>query len=516
MIVKFWGTKNGGGIGAINYLLNHREKEGTAITLKGDPEITKDIINGITRKHKVTVGCLSFSEGHLDSEVKVKLMEDFEKMLLPDLDSSNYNILWVEHSDKGRVELNFVIPKIDLESGKRLNSYLDKLDRDRVDTWKRIVNIENNFSSPDDPSKAQAFTHNNKNPFLKDYEELNGYLYQQVEEENITSRDGLVCFLKEANILVTRESKNYLSIKLPDAKKAKRFKGGIYSEKFKSIENVKDEYRTECERSKAYRVRNIREELRLLNLKGDRERKRKITEHNKCFNTVSKREHKDTLGRSDEVISINRDNRGTSNNDFGGGSTNSCKGDQRIGKFDIYSCNHSFSCELGPFSVVSDKVSVRRYQRQHKLNDQTTAEDISSNLQKRNTFQQKRDSVYRFNTKIGATHECPGDPVTQGVRASRNREQEAKRRDRETRQRARETRQRAREKRESIFEGIRRDQQQLQKRIERHFLKLKREFDIYAQRLHVFKEDIGKLAKKVRTRVKGSISFLLGDGDFTI
>ena len=50
-------------------------------------------------------------------------MEDFEKHLLPSLESDQYNILWVEHTDKGRLELNFVIPKIELTRKIALNPF---------------------------------------------------------------------------------------------------------------------------------------------------------------------------------------------------------------------------------------------------------------------------------------------------------------------------------------------------------------------------------------------------------
>ncbi|MGK3295905.1 hypothetical protein ACSLNR_28615, partial [Escherichia coli] len=41
------------------------------------------------------------------------------------------SILWVEHQDKGRLELNFVIPNMELANGKRLQPYYDRADRPR-------------------------------------------------------------------------------------------------------------------------------------------------------------------------------------------------------------------------------------------------------------------------------------------------------------------------------------------------------------------------------------------------
>ncbi|WP_419789764.1 relaxase/mobilization nuclease domain-containing protein, partial [Shewanella xiamenensis] len=66
---------------------------------------------------------MSFAEADLPRETKDKLMSDFEKLLLPGLDADQYSCLWVEHRDKGRLELNFVIPNIELTSGKRLQPY---------------------------------------------------------------------------------------------------------------------------------------------------------------------------------------------------------------------------------------------------------------------------------------------------------------------------------------------------------------------------------------------------------
>ena len=79
MVVKFFSNKKGGSAKAVNYLLNHREQEGTARVLQGDPQLTRKIINDIKFKQKTTVGCLSFEEKNISEEMKLKLMADFEK-----------------------------------------------------------------------------------------------------------------------------------------------------------------------------------------------------------------------------------------------------------------------------------------------------------------------------------------------------------------------------------------------------------------------------------------------------
>ena len=171
MVVKFFSNKKGGSSKAINYLLNEREQQGTARVLHGDPQLTRQIINDIQFKQKTTVGCLSFEEQNISEDMKYQLMEDFENHLLPGMEN-RYNILWVEHTDKGRLELNFVIPKIDLESQKSLNPYYHKADLPRVEKWQDLQNLKYNYSSPKDPSKERNVEINSHiKKFNKSYEE---------------------------------------------------------------------------------------------------------------------------------------------------------------------------------------------------------------------------------------------------------------------------------------------------------------------------------------------------------
>mgnify|MGYP002225785038 CR=1 FL=1 len=69
-------------------------------------------------------------------------MASFERVLMPGLDKDQYSILWVEHADKGRLELNFLIPNTELLTGRRLQPYYDRADRPRIDAWQTIVKAD--------------------------------------------------------------------------------------------------------------------------------------------------------------------------------------------------------------------------------------------------------------------------------------------------------------------------------------------------------------------------------------
>ncbi len=267
MVVKFFSNKKGGSSKAIDYLLNHREQQGTAKVLQGDPNLTREIINNIKFKQKTTVGCLSFEEPNISEDLKHQLMKDFENHLLPGLEKEQYNILWVEHRDKGRLELNFVIPKIELTTQKSLNPYYHKADLPRVEKWQDLNNLKYEFSNPKDPSKARTLQTNSKEIGIsKDYEQLDKLLHNLTLEGQIKNRDNLIELLQSNNIEVTRKGKDYISVKLPDSKKAKKFKGSIYDEQFTSIGAIEDISQRAEQRVEQYNNRDIQERIKSLSI----------------------------------------------------------------------------------------------------------------------------------------------------------------------------------------------------------------------------------------------------------
>lgn len=239
MYIKFFGNKKGGSKASINYLLNERVTEGTAKVLKGNPEFTKSIIGEIKNKQKVTVGSINFSEGEtLTSEKKEQIMSDFEKTLCPGMSEDQYNILWVEHTDKGRIELNFVIPKIELTTQKAFNPYFHKVDFSRIDMFEDIQNIKYNLESKKDPANAQTLLGSKLHiNLVKDYIALDKQLHDLTLSGNIQNREHLIELLKESGCKITRPHSKGFSVKLPDSKRAHRFKGSIYDEQFRSIED---------------------------------------------------------------------------------------------------------------------------------------------------------------------------------------------------------------------------------------------------------------------------------------
>ena len=294
MLVKFFENKKGGGVGSVYYLLNNRVQEGTARLLRGDKWLTLSLINAIEFKHKVTFGSLNFTEKNLPDKIKTEIMDRFEKMLLAGLErDKNYNILWVEHTDKENLELNFVIPRIELQSLKALTPYYHKADLSRVDTFKEIINLEYDLSDPNDPARGSRISGSRKKKELfKSIQELDEIVQGQVLNGRLNSRDEIIAYLRENGVEVPKVSQEYISVKLPEAKSNKRLKGAVYNERFTSIKSLEaelDRVEARVGEYKRERIANRFPRLRELNERLERLCVTKARENNGRFERSSKR-----------------------------------------------------------------------------------------------------------------------------------------------------------------------------------------------------------------------------------
>jgi len=236
MLIKFFKTNSGGGESGIDYLLNSRVADKTAYVIKGNEHVTRQIINNIENRQKTCIGCLSFEEDNIDKNVKKELIREFERILFG-MYRERFNILWVEHIDKGRLELNFIIPKIDLKSGLAFNPYYHKADMPLIDSWQNYTNLRYNFSDPKDPAKSHILQGQRKEfSLIKDYIELERILIDKFINQEFTCRSDILKAFNDNNIEITRVGRDYVSVKLPNSKKARRFKGDMFNEKFTSIE----------------------------------------------------------------------------------------------------------------------------------------------------------------------------------------------------------------------------------------------------------------------------------------
>ena len=235
MIIKFHNRGVGRGSGPVGYLLGRDGNREGATLDRGNPAVIEALIDSSPYAKKYTSGVLSFAEADLPRATKDKLMSDFEKALLPGLEGNQYAVLWVEHRDKGRLELNFVIPNIELTTGKRLQPYYHAADTQRVDAWRTIQNLTYGFSDPDDPFKRQLVSKAKDLP--KDTRQavdaITAGLYGLVSSERVRCREDVVTALQSIGLEIARLTPSSISIKNPEGGRNIRLKGVLYEQAFR-------------------------------------------------------------------------------------------------------------------------------------------------------------------------------------------------------------------------------------------------------------------------------------------
>lgn len=268
MILKM-NRKSKGKRGVVEYLLNEREQEGTAITLRGNPEITKALIQNIERKYKYLSGGLMFAkEEYINDEQKQEIMDTFEELLFTGIDTDKYNILWVEHSDKERIELNFVVPRLILDTGNDLDLYSHRRDLPLMDMWKNGINVKYGLADPNDPRRARTMTERTRvargdGTIVANRKNLDETLHKLVQKGQIKSRVQMIEILQKSGYKITRQNEESISVKHEDiGKKALRLKGGIYSENFTSTRGIESLSKERKQRIEAYDNRVARGEAR--------------------------------------------------------------------------------------------------------------------------------------------------------------------------------------------------------------------------------------------------------------
>jgi len=158
VIVKIQSRGAGAGSGPVNYLLGKDRQREQASVLRGNPEHVCELIDGCDFARAYASRVLSFQEPDIADAEKSRLMDEWEHTLLTGLDPDQYACLWVEHRDKGRLELNFVIPNIEPQSCKRLQPYFDRADRPRVNAWQTLTNDRLGLRDPNGPTYRRPLT----------------------------------------------------------------------------------------------------------------------------------------------------------------------------------------------------------------------------------------------------------------------------------------------------------------------------------------------------------------------
>lgn len=253
MIVGFSKHGTGGGHAPVNYLTSAKGMDGTPRipppeVVRGNPGLTRMIIDSLEFERRYTSGVLSFSPGEVVTpEMEQSIMDRFEAAAFAGLEEPRYNILWVRHTHAGHHELHFLVPRVELGTGKSLNIHPPvKASQQLFDAFRSMVNAEYGLSDPDDVRRAQAVSLPNHlarlqadstrkgNALKADIREaITGQVKREVQAGRVTDRAGVVRYLEGSGFAITRQGADYISVIIPSEATGGtriRLKGAMYSQ----------------------------------------------------------------------------------------------------------------------------------------------------------------------------------------------------------------------------------------------------------------------------------------------
>ena len=214
--------------------------------LRGDPAMTRALIDSIDRRWKFTSGVLAWHPGDkVSPEKEEEVMDAFERIAFAGLEPDQRNVLWVRHSHAGHHELHFVIPRLELSGGNDFNACPPGWRKD-FDVFRDLFNWREGWARPDDPARAREDLPKKADLFKarlerwgkevkesesdKAREVIHAYLKEKIDQGLVSDRAGIFAALKEAGLSINRAGKDYISVKDQESGKKLRFKGVIYRE----------------------------------------------------------------------------------------------------------------------------------------------------------------------------------------------------------------------------------------------------------------------------------------------
>ena len=180
----------------------------------------------------------------VSEEQEEEVMDAFEQVAFAGLEADQRNILWVRHTHAGHHELHFLIPRLELSSGKDFNACPPGWQKD-FDVFRDLFNWREGWARPDDPARARDELPKKADLFKarmarwgkeiresdrdRAKEVIHAFLKEKVARGLVRNREDILSALKEQGLSINREGRDYISVIAPDSGMKMRFRGGFYA-----------------------------------------------------------------------------------------------------------------------------------------------------------------------------------------------------------------------------------------------------------------------------------------------
>ena len=249
MHVKFIARGTGSAKAAVDYLLGERDaagklRDGVEVR-RGDPDAVAAVADSLKFEHKYTSGVIAWAPEDRPTDAQIEaVLDKFEQTAWAGLQPDRYAWTAVEHRERGGgVHVHVLAARCDLETGKSLNIAPPGWQK-TFGPLRDAFNHEHGWSRPDDPARART-----QQPGHRAYIDaaklraglaveadpravIRDYLVQRVEHGVVRSRADVVAALKEAELDVPRQGKDYVTALDPETGKRWRLKGALYEHDF--------------------------------------------------------------------------------------------------------------------------------------------------------------------------------------------------------------------------------------------------------------------------------------------
>ena len=227
----------------VDYNMNQELHENSVTVWKGDPRFTKSLIKRNKNTWRYTSGVLSFSEPNLPRKAKHEIMSLFEKTIVPGFNLNQYDILWNEHLTHNRLELHWIIPRVELSSGKSMSVYSHEKDFKKKDFFQSYINARYGLTSP--VKLLYGLTQKPRKYNIEDDRDIlassiHENVIQEIENGRVNNRNELIEYLKSRNLSIKGKNKGSITVIATNNLEPVMLKGPIYSYKFTSMNVLKE------------------------------------------------------------------------------------------------------------------------------------------------------------------------------------------------------------------------------------------------------------------------------------
>ncbi len=259
MLIKFLAHGTGKAGSAVAYVLgshdhNGQERAGVAV-LRGDPQQFAAVADSLDFQHRYRSAVISWSEEEAPSDAEIDaVLDDFEELAFAGLDRQDVHLTAVLHREAGGgVHVHILVPRVHLGTGKSLNIAPPGHRKD-FDALRDKWNYSQGWARPDDPLRARliqpsfdAYKGQEDKTAIK--RQIGDHLQVAMFQKLIRDRSELVEYLGEVlGCEVTRQGKDYITIKPDGYPKGIRLKGELYGEGWRAENTPEREARAAASR----------------------------------------------------------------------------------------------------------------------------------------------------------------------------------------------------------------------------------------------------------------------------